>query len=231
MLARASRCSKPTGELLPESIPMLEGAIATLKRYPDVNIEVAGHTDSRGSDAYNLRPVGATRRSRAQVPARRRRDQHAHLARLRRDGPASREQRHGRRPAAKSARRVAHVELTRLSANDETLIKGLIQQAERAQAAGQRDEAQRLLARAESISASHPLVLNARAIERLQSGDVARARELLERATQLEPRNATLWMNLATAFRGLNLRDEEEQTLRPGAQARAAASDRVAQEG
>jgi outer membrane protein OmpA-like peptidoglycan-associated protein len=40
--------------LLPESIPVLEGAIATLKRYPDIKIEVAGHTDSRGSDAYNL---------------------------------------------------------------------------------------------------------------------------------------------------------------------------------
>jgi OOP family OmpA-OmpF porin len=41
-------------DLLPESIPVLEGAIATLKRYPELNIEVAGHTDSRGSDAYNL---------------------------------------------------------------------------------------------------------------------------------------------------------------------------------
>ena len=35
-------------------MPVLEGAIATLKRYPELNIEVAGHTDSRGSDAYNL---------------------------------------------------------------------------------------------------------------------------------------------------------------------------------
>ena len=41
-------------DLLPESIPVLEGAVATLKRYPDIRIEVAGHTDSRGSDAYNL---------------------------------------------------------------------------------------------------------------------------------------------------------------------------------
>jgi OOP family OmpA-OmpF porin len=41
-------------ELLPESLPVLEGAIATLKRYPDIKIEVAGHTDSRGADAYNL---------------------------------------------------------------------------------------------------------------------------------------------------------------------------------
>jgi OOP family OmpA-OmpF porin len=41
-------------DLLPESIPVLEGAIATLKRYPELGVEVAGHTDSRGSDAYNL---------------------------------------------------------------------------------------------------------------------------------------------------------------------------------
>ena len=41
-------------ELLPESLPVLDGAISTLKRYPDLKIEVAGHTDSRGSDAYNL---------------------------------------------------------------------------------------------------------------------------------------------------------------------------------
>jgi OOP family OmpA-OmpF porin len=41
-------------ELLPESLPVLEGAIATLKRYPEIRIEVAGHTDSRGSDALNL---------------------------------------------------------------------------------------------------------------------------------------------------------------------------------
>lgn len=41
-------------ELKRESLPILEGAIATLKRYPDIKIEVAGHTDSRGSDALNL---------------------------------------------------------------------------------------------------------------------------------------------------------------------------------
>jgi OOP family OmpA-OmpF porin len=43
-----------SAELKPESLPVLEGAIATLKRYPELNIEVAGHTDSRGSDAFNL---------------------------------------------------------------------------------------------------------------------------------------------------------------------------------
>jgi OOP family OmpA-OmpF porin len=43
-----------SAELKSESLPVLEGAIATLKRYPELNIEVAGHTDSRGSDAFNL---------------------------------------------------------------------------------------------------------------------------------------------------------------------------------
>ena len=40
-----------------------------------------------------------------------------------------------------------------------------------------------------------------------------RARELLERATQADPRNPSLWMNLATALRALELRDAEEQAL------------------
>ncbi len=51
----------------------------------------------------------------------------------------------------------------------------LIQQAEQAQAAGQREEAQRLLLRAEAQAPDHPLVLNARAIDLLQNGDAARA--------------------------------------------------------
>ena len=43
-----------SADLLPESIPVLDRAVATLKRYPELNIEVAGHTDDRGADAYNL---------------------------------------------------------------------------------------------------------------------------------------------------------------------------------
>jgi len=33
---------------------VLEGAVSVLKRYPDLKIEVAGHTDAQGSDAYNM---------------------------------------------------------------------------------------------------------------------------------------------------------------------------------
>jgi outer membrane protein OmpA-like peptidoglycan-associated protein len=40
--------------LLPGSSSVLDDAVATLKRYPQLRIEVAGHTDASGSDAYNL---------------------------------------------------------------------------------------------------------------------------------------------------------------------------------
>jgi aspartate beta-hydroxylase len=100
-----------------------------------------------------------------------------------------------------------------LAAHDESQIRGLIQQAERAQAAGQRDEAQRLLARAEGAAPDHPLVLNARAISELQGGNPARARALLERAVLIDPDNAALWMNLATSCRALDAMDDEENAL------------------
>jgi aspartate beta-hydroxylase len=71
----------------------------------------------------------------------------------------------------------------------------------------------RLLARAEVQAPQHPLVLNARAVDLLKTGHPTRARELLERATRIDPRNSSLWMNLATALRALDLRDDEEQAL------------------
>jgi OOP family OmpA-OmpF porin len=39
--------------LLPGSMEILEQALDVLKRYPNVKVEVAGHTDSMGTDAYN----------------------------------------------------------------------------------------------------------------------------------------------------------------------------------
>ncbi len=42
-------------ELVDSSSASLNDAVATLKRYPDIKVEVAGHTDSVGSDAYNRR--------------------------------------------------------------------------------------------------------------------------------------------------------------------------------
>ena len=42
-----------SADLRPESFAILDGAAGTLLRYTDIKVEVAGHTDSVGSDGYN----------------------------------------------------------------------------------------------------------------------------------------------------------------------------------
>ncbi|RNF81837.1 OmpA family protein [Montanilutibacter psychrotolerans] len=49
--------------LRPDAIAILNEAIEILKRYPELKVEVAGHTDSKGTDAYNQ--ALSERRSRA----------------------------------------------------------------------------------------------------------------------------------------------------------------------
>ena len=39
--------------LRPDAVAILSEAAEILKRYPDLRVEVAGHTDSKGTDAYN----------------------------------------------------------------------------------------------------------------------------------------------------------------------------------
>lgn len=43
-----------SARLRPESITILDNAAATLKEWGEVKVEVAGHTDSAGTDKYNL---------------------------------------------------------------------------------------------------------------------------------------------------------------------------------
>ena len=43
-----------SADLTAESIAILDGAVATLKRRADINVEVAAHTSSRGAAAYNM---------------------------------------------------------------------------------------------------------------------------------------------------------------------------------
>lgn len=40
-------------ELRPDAIGILDEAVSILAKYPDLKVEVAGHTDAKGSDAYN----------------------------------------------------------------------------------------------------------------------------------------------------------------------------------
>ncbi len=41
--------------LTPESHAVLDGVAASLNHWPDIRVEIAGHTDSVGGEAYNLR--------------------------------------------------------------------------------------------------------------------------------------------------------------------------------
>jgi OOP family OmpA-OmpF porin len=38
----------------PKSKPRLDNAVETLKKYPDLKLEISGHTDDRGDDAHNM---------------------------------------------------------------------------------------------------------------------------------------------------------------------------------
>src|SRR5688572_1121789 len=95
----------------------------------------------------------------------------------------------------------------------DTELRALVQSADRAIAAGKREEAQRLIAQAEALSPEHPLVLNARGVFELRGGDAVAARALLERAIQLEGRNPAFWINLASTYRRLGQQEEESGAL------------------
>jgi aspartate beta-hydroxylase len=92
-------------------------------------------------------------------------------------------------------------------------IRGIVQQAERAAAQGRSEEARRLLSQAQSRMPDHPLVLNAAGVQLLNAGDIANARAVLERAIAKDSGNPAFWVNLATAFSGLKLQDDELRAL------------------
>jgi OOP family OmpA-OmpF porin len=53
-LLRGVKFEFDSDRLLPESKTILNDVAATLQAYPDVKVEVEGHTDNIGTDAYNL---------------------------------------------------------------------------------------------------------------------------------------------------------------------------------
>ncbi len=63
-IAAAARCAGNTSSrapqfeynsdrLTPDARIILDGAVETLKRYPDLRFEIGGHTDNAGSEDYN----------------------------------------------------------------------------------------------------------------------------------------------------------------------------------
>jgi aspartate beta-hydroxylase len=93
--------------------------------------------------------------------------------------------------------------------NDDRRIRQLIENAAQASASGRVQEADRLVRQAEAEAPRHPLVLNETARRLLMRGDAAGAHALLKQAVTEDPSQATIWLNLAVALRGLNLTDEE----------------------
>lgn len=87
-------------------------------------------------------------------------------------------------------------------------VQDLIRRATQAAAQGQGQEAQRLFQAAETSAPNHPLVLNQKAIQRLNAGDAAGAAAILQHATQTAPNEAELWFNLALAQRALGRLNE-----------------------
>jgi len=88
--------------------------------------------------------------------------------------------------------------------NAATEIQAKLVGAVNARQRGQFAEELRLLDQALEINPRDPIALNARGMRALADKDAAGASNYFSRAAEIEPREPTLWMNLATAARMLS---------------------------
>lgn len=88
----------------------------------------------------------------------------------------------------------------------ERRVRDLLDRARGAQQRQDQAEASRLLDEALSLAPADPLVLNTCGMNAMAKGEYAAAEDLFLRATQADPAEASLWLNVATARR--NLRDD-----------------------
>jgi aspartate beta-hydroxylase len=100
-----------------------------------------------------------------------------------------------------------------MSADVEQLVHQLFEGMVRAMQNGRPQEAERLLNQARATAPRHPLVLNENARVMLLAGNAAGAQALLEQAARELPDNASIWLNLAAASRGLKRSDDEMAAL------------------
>ena len=49
-----------SADIKPESEVILRRVLRTLKRYPEVEVEISGHTDNVGRCRYEPRPIGSS---------------------------------------------------------------------------------------------------------------------------------------------------------------------------
>ncbi len=93
-----------SSDLNAQFYPVLDKVAATLKEYDKTVIEVAGHTDSVGSDAYNQQLSEKRASSVASYLSSHGVNADAHRDGRRRGGSPRCDERHGRRPRAEPAR-------------------------------------------------------------------------------------------------------------------------------
>jgi len=96
---------------------------------------------------------------------------------------------------------------------EEARLRGLLQQSERAFAAGDSARAMQLLVDAQRQSPDHPMVLNMAGMRALGAGKATEALQLLRRALARDTRSPMLWVNVAAVHRQLGQADEETQAL------------------
>ena len=89
----------------------------------------------------------------------------------------------------------------------------LLQQAVEARRRGQGEEAERLLSQALMRHPGEPQALNLLGLIALDRQDFADARLRFAAAAQADPQEAALWMNLASAERGLGAAEGERAAL------------------
>jgi aspartate beta-hydroxylase len=90
---------------------------------------------------------------------------------------------------------------TMVAAVESKRISELIESADRAQANGRSADAAALIAEARALAPSDPRVLNALGLQALRASDPASALPFLEQAVARDPREPTLWLNLAQCRR------------------------------
>jgi aspartyl/asparaginyl beta-hydroxylase (cupin superfamily) len=103
--------------------------------------------------------------------------------------------------------------MTQVSSPGEGKIDRLLQSATLAQQQGRQAEALRMFEEIVALAPGDPRALNALGVHALATGAAKRAAELFRRATQADPRAATLWINLANAARALHDDEAERAAL------------------
>ncbi|MFC3443108.1 aspartyl/asparaginyl beta-hydroxylase domain-containing protein [Sphingobium rhizovicinum] len=94
------------------------------------------------------------------------------------------------------------------------MVEGLLQQAVDARRQGRGKDAERLLLQALTQRPGTPQILNLLGLVALDRQDFGEARTHFLAAAQADPKEAALWMNVASAERGLNAAEGERHALR-----------------